>query len=59
MKEITSNNMTLKIRLKCSVWLFMISVSCIFSKDLTCRMLRGYELELEERLNKLLERVSK
>ena len=58
MAKHVNSDMRLKTRLMVFVWLFIISFACIFSRELSRRMLRGYELEMNERIDELLKRRS-
>lgn len=59
MIEFKPDRMTMKIRVKVFAWLFMAAFASLLSKEIASRMLRGYELERQERLDELLKRKSK
>ena len=59
MIEFKPEQMTMKIRVKVFAWLLMVAFASLFSKETASRMLRGYGLERQERLDGLLKRKSK
>lgn len=59
MIEFKTEQMNMKIRVKVFAWLLMVAFASLFSKETASRMLRGYGLERQERLDELLKRKSK
>ena len=59
MIEFKHERMTMKIRVRVFAWLLMAAFASLLSKEIASRMLRGYELERHERMDKLLKRKSK